>query len=326
MLDRFDYQRLRAQDGGAMHHSFPSRPTEPSASKDTREAILVARETTLPRRIVDSLKAAGFAVVVVEGGDAALHFMGDSVPAAVLLGWSAENEPYHLIRRIRAHEHLAFVQIVVLTSHPDSLTMGRAITAGADDCMDTSRIESDEIAACILARISRARSQAELAFVDPLTGVNNRRFMNDRLAAEIARAVRAGTTLSIALVDLDDFKHINDTLGHSAGDRALALFASVLRASFRTYDTICRFGGDEFIALFPDCDCGQANARLDELRGRLEMVASDPPLPGFTAGIAMYPGDGTSWEELFETADRRLREGKKERGRKLGRATLSRHG
>jgi diguanylate cyclase (GGDEF)-like protein len=188
--------------------------------------------------------------------------------------------------------------------------MGRAITAGADDCLDVSRIEPDEIVSCILARISRARGQAELALLDPLTGVNNRRFMNDRLPAEIARAGRAGTMLSLALVDLDDFKQINDSFGHTAGDRVLAAFAGVLRSTFRSYDTICRFGGDEFIVLFPDCDRGQATLRLDELRKRLAVVGSDPPFPGFTAGVATCPGDGTSWEELFETADRKLREGK----------------
>ena len=74
--------------------------------------------TTLPPRIADSLRDAGFALVFVEAEDAALRFMADSVPAAVLLGWSVEKDPYHLVRRIPAREHLAFVQVVVLTSNP----------------------------------------------------------------------------------------------------------------------------------------------------------------------------------------------------------------
>jgi diguanylate cyclase (GGDEF)-like protein len=190
--------------------------------------------------------------------------------------------------------------------------------------MDVSRLEAAEIVDCILARISRARTQAELALIDPLTGVNNRRFMNDRLPAEIARAERAGTMLSVAILDLDDFKQINDTLGHTAGDRALTAFARVLRSGLRSYDTVCRFGGDEFVVLFPDCDRGQATLRLDELRDRLAVVLSDPPFPGFTAGIATCPGDSTSWEELFEMADCRLREGKQRRALELGRTAPSR--
>jgi two-component system cell cycle response regulator len=300
-----------------MPSSFPSRPAEPTVSTDNREAILVMQTARLPQRIATALKSAGFALVVVEE-DEALPFMANSVPAAVLLGASAEKEPYDMVHRIRARENLAFVQVVVLTNSSEGSTMGRAITAGADDCLDVSRIEPDEIVSCILARISRARGQAELALLDPLTGVNNRRFMNDRLPAEIARAGRAGTMLSLALVDLDDFKQINDTFGHSVGDRALAAFAGVLRSTFRSYDTICRFGGDEFIVLFPDCDRGQAILRLDELDKRLAVVGSDPLLPRFTAGVASCPGDGTSWKELFETADRKLREGKQLKIRSRG--------
>ncbi len=278
----------------------------------------------LPPRIAASLTSVGFTVVVVDGEDAALDFMTSSVPAALLLVGSAEKEAYGLVRRVRAREHLAFMQVVVLTNHPEGSTMGAAITAGADDCLDITRIEPDEIVDCIVARISRARVQAELALFDPLTGVNNRRFMNDRLPAEIARAGRAGTVLSLALIDLDDFKQINDSLGHTAGDRALSAFAGTLRSSFRTYDTICRFGGDEFVVLFPDCDRGQAALRFDELRGRLAAVVSDPPLPSFTAGIASCPEDGTTWEDLFETADRKLREGKRRRSRELGRSAFLR--
>jgi two-component system cell cycle response regulator len=309
-----------------MPSSFPSRPADAAASSHAEEAILVMQTTTLPPRITDSLKAAGFALVVVETEDAALRFMADSVPAAVLLGWSAEKDPYHLVRRIRAREHLAFVQVVVLTINPEGLTMGQAITAGADDCMDVSRIEAGEIVDCLLARISRARAQAELALLDPLTGLHNRRFMNDRLPAEIARAGRAGATLSLALIDLDDFKQINDTFGHTAGDRVLARFANVLSSSVRSYDTTCRFGGDEFIVLFPDCDAGQAALRLDELRGKLASIASEPPVPGFTAGIATCPHEGTSWGELFEAADSKLRKRKESRARGRGPTTVSPRG
>jgi two-component system cell cycle response regulator len=309
-----------------MPSSFPSRPADRAASTHAEEAILVMQTTTLPPRIADSLKAAGFALVAVEAEDAALRFMADSVPAAVLLGWSAVKDPYHLVRRIRTREHLAFVQVVVLTSNPEGLTMGQAIMAGADDCMDVSRIEAGEIVDCILSRISRARAQAELALLDPLTGLHNRRFMNDRLPAEIARAGREGAMLSLALIDLDDFKQVNDTFGHTAGDRVLASFAHVLSSSFRSYDMTCRFGGDEFIVLFPDCDAGQAALRLDELRRRLTGIVSDPPVPGFTAGIATCPQDGTSWGELFESADSKLRERKDSRARGLGRSMVSPRG
>jgi two-component system cell cycle response regulator len=307
-----------------MLSSFPSQPAEPSAN--AREAILVTETATLLPAIADSLRAAGFALVAAETEDEARRFLTDSIPAAILLGWSTEKDPYFLVRRIRSQERLAFVQVVVLTSNPVGLTMGAAIGAGADDCLDVSRIDAAEIVDCVLARIARARNQAELALLDPLTGLHNRRFLNDRLPAEIARAARAGAVLSLALIDLDDFKQINDTLGHVAGDRALATFARVLHSSIRRYDTTCRFGGDEFIVLFPDCDAVDATLRLDQLRIELASTVSDTPVPTFTAGIATCPKEGASWDELFEVADRHLRDGKTNRARALGRATLSSRG
>ncbi len=260
--------------------------------------------------IGDSLKAAGFALVAVETNDEAQRFLVDSIPAALLLGWTAEERPHELVRHIRTQERLAFVQVIVLPSSPADLTMGAAITAGADDYLDVSRIEASEAVDCILARISRARAQAELALLDPLTGLHNRRFMNDRLPAEIARTARAGDHLSLVLLDLDDFKSINDALGHTAGDRTLAAFAGSLSASFRSYDTTCRFGGDEFVVLFPSCDAACAAARLNHLRTKLAGTAWNPPCPTFSAGIAVSPADGASWDELFEVADRRLLEAK----------------
>jgi len=111
-----------------------------------------------------------------------------------------------------------------------------------------------------------------------------------------------------------------------AGDRALATFAHVLSASIRRYDMTCRFGGDEFIVLFPDCDAVDATLRLDQLRIKLASTVSDTPAPTFTAGIATCPEESSSWDELFEVADRHLRDGKKNRARALGRATLSNRG
>lgn len=293
-----------------MPSSFPSRPSEPASATDAEEAILVMPTATLPPTVASSLRAAGYALLALETDEEVHRFLEDSIPAAVLLGRGPTSGSYDLVRRIRRRDRLAFVQIVVLVSNPADLAMGEAITSGADDCMDVSRIEDGEIVDCILARIARARSQAELALLDPLTGLHNRRFMNDRLPAEIARTGRTGGILSLALIDLDDFKSINDRFGHTAGDRVLAAFSRALSGSFRSYDAVCRFGGDEFVISFPDCDAEHATVRLDELRRKLAGIVSDPALPTFTAGVATCPRDGVSWDELFEVADGNLRRAK----------------
>jgi len=135
--------------------------------------------------------------------------------------------------------------------------------------------------------------------------------MNERLPAEIARAQRAGVTLAMSLIDLDGFKTINDRFGHVAGDRALVAFAVALRAGSRSYDAICRFGGDEFVWLLPACDASSASAACAQLRARHAWALPDLPVFTFSAGLAQFPDDGGSWTDLFRVADRNLGEAKR---------------
>jgi len=152
-----------------------------------------------------------------------------------------------------------------------------------------------------------ARTLEVLALHDPLTELHNRRFMNDRLPAEVARAARTKNELAIAIVDLDEFKPINDTLGHASGDRALRAFARALSTGLRSYDLVCRFGGDEFVVLFPDCGAAGARTALSQFRSRRSWALADVPVVTFSAGIAEFPRDGRLLEELFEAADKNLR-------------------
>jgi len=118
---------------------------------------------------------------------------------------------------------------------------------------------------------------------DELTGLPNRRFMQEKLQYEIARMERHGTRFSIALADIDHFKRINDSAGHACGDAVLQQLAECLRSNLREYDSCARWGGEEFLLLFPDCDQEQA-ARLAE-RMRLAVRQLAPAqIPG-----SLYP-------------------------------------
>lgn len=121
-------------------------------------------------------------------------------------------------------------------------------------------------------RECRLESQAS---VDPLTGVFNRRYLEQRLSAEISRARRSGRPLTIALGDLDHFKRVNDRYGHAAGDRALLAFVSTLRETLRREDVVTRLGGDEFCVLLPDTGAEQAVVALDRVLVRLRAVRVD---------------------------------------------------
>jgi diguanylate cyclase (GGDEF)-like protein/putative nucleotidyltransferase with HDIG domain len=139
-----------------------------------------------------------------------------------------------------------------------------------------------------LSRVSRS---------DPLTGCLNRRGFEERFAAELARAAREATPLSLVLVDLDDFKQINDSRGHAAGDELLRWTVEALAAHLRPTDAIGRLGGDEFALLVP----GAAQRHAGELAQRLEGALAERTPASF--GIATYPADGAGHEELHQRAD-----------------------
>jgi diguanylate cyclase (GGDEF)-like protein len=144
-----------------------------------------------------------------------------------------------------------------------------------------------------------------LAMFDPLTGLCNRRFAEQRLTAEIARSERRGHALIVVLLDLNDFKEINDKHGHQAGDLVLKEFAQRLASSTRGSDVAARWGGDEFMMLLVDCEVEQLSRVLVRLEG-FEVQLDGKKLPiSLAAGWKAYePGDRV--EELIEAADRRL--------------------
>lgn len=291
--------------GDAVRAPEPAVPSLVFAATMPRKVILVVG-IQLEDELVQKLTASGFTVTCVETPPEARAFMCDRMPVAVLLSPSTHGDAYPLVRWVREQERLAFVQVFV---SPASASVAMAIRAGADDVFDTLDVDAAERMA---ARIYRAHVLAQLALLDPLTQLHNRRFMNHRLQAEVARAVRARTAFSIALIDLDDFKQINDTFGHAAGDHALVAFAQALRRDLRAYDVPCRFGGDEFVVLFPDCDGAGANTALTKLRNRSGWSVPGLPVVTFSAGIAQFPNDGETWAELFDVADRHTLEAKAE--------------
>lgn len=163
------------------------------------------------------------------------------------------------------------------------------------------------IATDISERIRSAERYRHLAYHDSLTGLPNRRLLADRLEQAIAQARRRGGLVALMLLDLDDFKVINDTDGHAVGDAVLATIAHRLRLAVREADTVARLGGDEFVVLLPEvesCEAASEVARkvIDAVR---EPVQSDNReyLLGVSIGIAFFPTDGEGADRLLQRAD-----------------------
>jgi diguanylate cyclase (GGDEF)-like protein len=156
----------------------------------------------------------------------------------------------------------------------------------------------------VLRAFSRTESQAA---TDALTGLDNRRSFENKVADLLAR----GVPLSLAFGDLDHFKLLNDTYGHDAGDRALRAFARTLRQSLRPSDHAARWGGEEFVVVFPETTRDQASLVLDRVRGELARVVAAGGIPAFTVSFGVSDGfDGDDLETLVAAADRALLQAK----------------
>lgn len=150
---------------------------------------------------------------------------------------------------------------------------------------------------------------------DSLTGLYNRGFLNENLPRELDRAVRNDDSIAFLMIDIDNFKHINDTFGHQEGDRILAFLAMVIHKSIRKMDLACRYGGEEFSLILPKTDKISAIQLAERLRGNLAILSTShkPAIMReitLTIGIAMAPNEATTADELVAIADKRLYLGK----------------
>jgi diguanylate cyclase (GGDEF)-like protein len=189
-------------------------------------------------------------------------------------------------------------------------TTGRAGALPAVD--ELSRVEALAVHSGARIGTLRATASTELAATtDPLTGLLNRRSLTDRLEQLTA----TGSGYAVAFADLDSFKALNDTYGHTVGDQALRLFAQTLRAVLRDSELICRYGGEEFVVVLPECTAEQAAPVVHRIREELRAATTRPdcPIPAYTASFGVadstYALDAT---DVIDLADRALLQAKKE--------------
>ena len=160
------------------------------------------------------------------------------------------------------------------------------------------------------AEIERLRVYKDYAYTDALTEIPNRRFYYERLLQEIARARRSSSPLTLALVDLDLFKDINDEVGHRGGDQVLKFFSQFMRVNLRQEDIVCRIGGDEFAIILPDTSADKAAVFFDRVRSKLDQIeisidGRSRLLVSFSCGLAAFKPDYLP-EDLIEEADHSL--------------------
>jgi diguanylate cyclase (GGDEF)-like protein len=159
-----------------------------------------------------------------------------------------------------------------------------------------------------LASLQLRETLREQSIRDPLTGLFNRRFMQESLDRELLRAARKQRPLAVVFVDLDHFKLFNDTFGHDAGDEVLRSISEVLRTHYRGDDVVCRYGGEEFAIILPESTASEAAKRTEDLRDRvkkLKILHNGKALNtmSISAGVAAYPEHAAEGAELLRRAD-----------------------
>lgn len=183
-------------------------------------------------------------------------------------------------------------------------------------------IETDDellVMSAIVDITERKRAEEQiryLAVTDPLTGLANYRRLLDVLDAEIKRHGRTGRSFAVLLLDLDRLKKINDAHGHLVGSRALCRVATILRIHCRSIDTPARYGGDEFVLILPETESAAAVQVAQRVSEQVNSDGDDPSI-SVSIGIAVYPQDGKTIDELFVAADRALYRDKDSSKRKL---------
>ena len=146
----------------------------------------------------------------------------------------------------------------------------------------------------------------DLAVKDGLTGLFNRRYFNELINVEVNRVIRSPASLSLLMLDIDNFKNYNDTQGHPAGDELLKGVDKVLKNTVRTVDMVCRYGGEEFIVILPQTDKGGAQIIAERIRVQIGLYFPTT----VSIGISTFPDDAKEIGQLIEKADNALYQAK----------------
>jgi len=219
-----------------------------------------------------------------------------------------------LVDAVGRDEELNAVPVIVLTSSEERDDRLRNVESGAADYFSKASLDEEVFVARIRSLAKgkeRTSSYKHDSRTDPLTGLSSRRYGDVRLLEELQKRERYGHAFAVALLDIDHFKHINDSLGHKAGDDVLRHLAAELRAVSRSSDVVVRWGGEEFLFVFPGTSAAQAGLIIERLRahvasGPITLQGGGAPVPvTFSGGVAeAEPGDTP--ESLVKRADRGL--------------------
>jgi two-component system cell cycle response regulator len=243
-------------------------------NKEEMIKVLIAEDNVVSAKILQkNIRDWGYEVVVAQDGERAWKaYSEENIRLAVLDWMMPEINGIDLCKKIResdySEENKEYTYVILLTAKDQQNDLIKGFSAGADDYI-TKPFNHHELKARLKTgkRIIDLQKQLkEQADRDGLTGLWNRKRMFKLLEKEINRAQRENQSLATIMIDVDNFKNINDTYGHHCGDAVLLEISSRLQKCIRNYDEICRYGGDELFIILPNCSTAMTSRIAERLR------------------------------------------------------------
>ncbi|MBB3162035.1 PleD family two-component system response regulator [Rhizobium leguminosarum bv. viciae 248] len=319
-----DELRIRADTAHTMGIDDLTRAGEGRAD-ETAQVLLVDGRANSQERIIKALKPVAD-VLALSDPQAALFEAAESAFDFVIVNANFDDyDPLRLCSQLRSLERTRFLPILIITEQGADEMVVRALDLGVNDYI-IRPVDPNELVARSLTQIRRKRyndrlrasvkQTIELAVTDPLTGLYNRRYLDNHLNVLFNRSMARGRPLSVLITDIDRFKHVNDTYGHDGGDEVLREFSNRVRSTIRGADLACRYGGEEFVVVMPDTSPEIAAAVAERLRAAIEsapfMLKHSGEALNVTAsfGIASRIASVLTPGQLMKQADLALYEAK----------------
>jgi two-component system cell cycle response regulator len=248
--------------------------------------VLVADNSRVYRKLVeDTLSERQYALLFAKTGREAMDLFSEHQPPLVITGWMMPDlSGIELCEHIRKQSLQPYTYLIMLTGITEKAQLVKGLAAGADDYL-TKPFYSDELLARVgvgrriveLHRQLEAKNVLleELALTDPLTGLPNRRAIEEWATRQLSGAIRYGFSFLVVLADLDHFKAVNDTYGHDAGDAVLKKFSEILKANSRRSDICGRIGGEEFLFILTHTTQDNARIVIERIRRELQAAIFD---------------------------------------------------
>ena len=309
--------------------------------KDDTHILVVDNQESMRDLLSSLLTDVGYQVTSVASAEEAIELFKSNHYPVALTDISLEGmDGIELLEKLK--EHNEDTQVILSANNASLDTVLTAIRAGAYDYILKPFDELDHITAVVNRALEKVHlvkenrnlldklmisnqmlseqneKLQELAIQDGLTGLHNHRFFQETLARNVDLAGRSGLPCSLVFMDIDHFKHFNDTQGHPAGDEVLKHAAKIISTDLRKSDLAARYGGEEFVLLLPGTDKSGALTLAEKVRHRIEshpfQGGESQPLGKVTVsiGVAAYPDDATKTEELLTAADQALYKAKQE--------------